>query len=270
LALLPVTGNFSRLLAMWFRFASFLRRLAAVPLLDGLGRLPSELARPLEAQLTVSSARFSDFSYPVRALGALAALRADLADDAKLAERLLREEFLYQAGSVGEGEGNAEARVTLVTLLLNTSAKVTQSSAASDAERTSAQDFVSCLVAVFIPQYVRQFRLFAPPLVVGSVLATLMTSLYFVEPQRLITSVIFVWVAAIVLAIFFVYLALDRDPVMSAMSKTPAGTVSFSWGLVRRIVSWGLVPLGSLVASQYPGFATHVSSVFDVVSKGFR
>jgi hypothetical protein len=46
--------------------------------------------------------------------------------------------------------------------------------------------------------------------------------------------------------------------------------VSFDWSLVYRIVSWGLVPLGSLVASQDPAFGRVLSKLLDVLAKGFR
>jgi hypothetical protein len=91
-----------------------------------------------------------------------------------------------------------------------------------------------------------------------------------VEPQRLIASVVFVWVAAFVLSVFLVYVALDRDAVISAIDKTTAGTVSWNWALAQRILAWGLFPMASLLAAQYPQFASWISALFDVVAKGFR
>jgi hypothetical protein len=64
--------------------------------------------------------------------------------------------------------------------------------------------------------------------------------------------------------------ALDRDPVISAMGNTTAGAVSWNWALARRVVSWGLLPMVSLFAAQYPQFAFWISTVFDAVAKAFR
>jgi len=46
--------------------------------------------------------------------------------------------------------------------------------------------------------------------------------------------------------------------------------VSFDWSFAYRIVSWGLVPLGSLIASQNPAFGHLLSTFFDSLVKGFR
>jgi hypothetical protein len=63
---------------------------------------------------------------------------------------------------------------------------------------------------------------------------------------------------------------LDRDPVTSAIGKTTAGSVHFDMGFVMRTVSWGLIPLASLVAAQYPALGSFVSTLFKSVAKGFR
>jgi hypothetical protein len=97
-----------------------------------------------------------------------------------------------------------------------------------------------------------------------------MTSLYFLQPQRLVASVISAWVAAFVLVIFVVYVALDRDAVLSAIEKTTAGSVSWNWTLFQRIVAWGLFPMASLLAAQYPQLGSWISALFDVIAKGFR
>jgi len=44
------------------------------------------------------------------------------------------------------------------------------------------------------------------------------------------------------------------------MGNRPADTVTWNWSLLRRVVAWGVFPLASLLAAQYP----------DSVAKGFR
>ena len=58
--------------------------------------------------------------------------------------------------------------------------------------------------------------------------------------------------------------------VISGIGNTTAGSVSFDWSFAYRIVSWGLVPLGSLIASQNPAFGHLLSTFFDSLVKGFR
>src|SRR5882672_9161276 len=260
LTLLPVTGNFSRLIATFIAFDRLLVRLAHAPAVAALRRLPSPLARSLEAQFGLSGSEIADLLYPVQALERVAGAIPSLRNCHDACTGLLRHELRYEAGPAGgvlESSGN---RALLVRKLLSASSALSRSrDELPEALRPTIDDFVASVLAVFIPRYVRQFRLFMPPLVVGSVLAVLMTSLYFVQPQRLITSLIFVWVAAFVLTIFAVYVALDRDPVISAMGNTTAGAVSWNWALARRVVSWGLLPIVSLFAAQYPQFAFWIS-----------
>src|SRR5262249_16781545 len=154
-------------------------------------------------------------------------------------------------------------RAELVDALLATCAELWRARDEHVADvRVRIDDYAAALIAAFVPRYVRHFRLFLPPLLVGSLCSVLMTSLYFIEPQRLIASLIFVWVAGIVSLVAMVYLSLDRDPVISAIGHTTANEVTFNWGLVRRGFSWILVPLASLLAAQYPEFAFRVSTFF--------
>jgi hypothetical protein len=274
LTFLPITGNFSRLIATWIAFSRLLRRLVHVPAMAGLRRLPSRLARPLATQLALSGSEIVDLAVPVEALESLAAALPSLLDDAEFCASLLGAELRCEAGPTCPSEGiltSSATRAALVERLLDASSRACRERGGLPVYvRALVDDFSAALIAVFIPRYVRHFRLFVPPLVTGSVLGVLMTSLYFMQPQRLIASVVFVWVAAIVLAVFIVYAALDSDPVISAIGNTTAGSVTWNWALLRRIVAWGLFPIASLLAAQYPQFAYGISSLVDAVSKGFR
>jgi hypothetical protein len=184
----------------------------------------------------------------------------------------MADELQYEAGRTAEVPSAATMTAEkIATALLATSCALSQGRASFDGKtKALADQYTASLLAVFVPRYVRHFRLFVPPIVVGAVLSALLTSLYFVQPARLITSLIFVWVAAIVLTVFVVYVDLDRDVVISGIGKTKAGSVSFDWPFVYRIVSWGLIPLGSLLAAQDPAIGSMLSTLFDSVAKGFR
>jgi hypothetical protein len=270
LALLPITGNLSRLLATWIVLGRLLRRLAACPGMAALQRLPPRLARPIELQLALSGNEITDLAHSLAALRPLSTLGPELAARYDECRLLLEAEMRYDAGA-GEQEGAATRRADLVDKMLETSSELSRSASDHSPQvRALIDDYVASLVAVFLPRYVRHFRLFIPPLIGGSVLSALMTSLYIWQPQRLITSIIFVWVGGIVLAAFVVYVALDRDPVISAMGKREPDVVTWNWSLLQRVVAWGVFPLGSLLAAQYPEFAFWVSSVFRSLTKGFQ
>ncbi len=273
LTILPITGNFARLLATWAVLRRLLQRLAHSPVLAAMAGLPPALARSLTAQVGLSGSEVVDLAWPVEALGALAAAHGSFRDQAEACAEVLRRELRCEAGTrcaPDALEGRAD-RAELVSRLLDASAQAwADRDGFSEEVRRLADALAATLVAVFVPRYVRHFRLFVPPLIVGSVLGVLMTSVYFVQPQRLIASLIFVSVAAMVLAIFGIYIALDRDPVISAIAGTKAGVVTWDWALGRRIVVWGLFPMASLLAAQYPQFSSWISTLFGIVAKGFK
>jgi hypothetical protein len=281
LAFLPITGNLSRLLATWFALRPLLRRLAARPGLDALRRLPPRLARPVEAQLSLSGGEIIDLAYPLTTLGSLSELVPELSSCHGECKALLEEELQYETGTdavsskaskgLDTDSGVLTRRARLAEQMLQTSSVLSRSTAAqSPAVRALIDEYIASLVAIFLPRYVRHFRLYFPPLIVGSILTTLMTSLYFVQPQSLIMSMISVWVTLVVLTLFIVYVSLDRDPIISAMGNRPANAVTWNWSLLRRVLAWGAFPLLSLLAAQYPDIGFWVSGAFGWVAKGLR
>ncbi|HEX7672111.1 MAG TPA: hypothetical protein VF395_21095, partial [Polyangiaceae bacterium] len=107
-SLLPVTGTFSCLVAGWIVFARLLRRLAPHPATAALRRLPDRLARPLDAQLTISTNEADDLAYPVRALAELAALCPDLESQYRTCADLLNDELKYEAGPSRDSKESKE------------------------------------------------------------------------------------------------------------------------------------------------------------------
>ena len=267
LAMLPATGNLARLLATWFAFRRFLRRLAGTPAANALGRLAPQAVRPLQAQLAGTGLHVSDLAHPVNVLARLARLSPQMQKAHRECVDLLNGELSDECGQPSA----ACARTKLARQLLEIAGKATESRAQFGPKaREAIDDLGAALLAVFIPRYVRHFRLFAPPLLVCSVLSVFMTSLYFVQPQRLIASIIFVWVVAIAGAVAAVYLGLDRDPVIRSMCRPRAGEVTMNWAVFRRFLSWGALPVTGFLAAQFPEFAFWVSSALESIAKGLR
>ncbi len=268
-----------------------MRRVASHPCVKALDNLPTPLARNLTAQLAVSGGDLSDLGHVLRSFGRLAETNSHFAADYEHCRELAATELRCAAGVDGAsvldpnvgggdrgdtegGDGEPKGATTagaVVDSLLDAACNANFRRRSEEAQtRAAIDDLTASLLAVFVPRYVRHFRLYMPPLIIGSILSVAMTTLYFIQPERLITSLIFVWIAAIVLSAFVVYRDLDRDPVMSAIGKTTAGSVHFDMGFVTRTVSWGLLPLASLVAAQYPALGSFVSALFNAVAKGFR
>ena len=247
-----------------------LRLLSFVPAVAALRRLAPERTQSLDAQLTHSSNDIADLVQPVDALGRLSELGDHWRREHEACALLLHSELADEPFGTPANPCTPR-RALLVDRLLTLSAELARARAAySPTSQALIDDFTASILAVFIPRYVRHFRLFVLPILIGSLVSVFMPSLYFVQPQRLIASLIFVWVVAIVGVMFMVYLALDRDPVISAMAKSSANQVTVNWGLLRRAVVWGVVPLASLMTAQFPEFASQVSTLLEAVTKAFR
>lgn len=271
LSLLPITVNFSRIVATWIVLNRLLKRLSLLPILSRLRKLPPELQRKLQAQLAVQNADLTELSRPIALLSdisrAFPALDIDAAPITDKWHKALR----HQAGSSEPGDATTE-HGEVVSRLLAASARLQGHRKTSrDAKLAElGYDYLALLVAIFVPRYLRHFRLYLPPVLVGSALGVMMSSLYFVQPQRLISSLVFVWVAGMVLITFLIYSALDRSAVISAIGNTTEGAVEVDWALVSRVLTWGIVPLLSLLAAQYPSFSSWVSLIINGVGAALR
>lgn len=270
LSLLPITMNFSRIVATWIALNRVLRHLTLFPILAPLRKLPKKLARNLERQLTVPHADLTELAPVIELLKKIAQKCSALQADAEKAERswlvALRQEMSPPEGPPSPPVSPAEKPLSpgeLTSLLLKVSAELPP-------DLEERDEYRALLVAIFVPRYVRHFRLYIMPVLVGSVLGVMMTSLYFLQPQRLISMVIFVWVTGMVAGAFLIYSALDRTAIISAIGDTTEGSVAFDWSVASRVVSWGIVPLLSLFAAQNSNYSNWVSVLVNTLSRALR
>ncbi|MDX2053209.1 MAG: hypothetical protein SFV15_12500 [Polyangiaceae bacterium] len=272
ICILPIATSFARILIASQALTRVLGAAACAPILKALRDLPPKLARRLESQLAEGGREVGELRYAVETLAKIGRASTAFASVAKECRELLEAELAYEAGADPSDKNpleSARAPARLADRLLLTAQELA-SSPSSGPLRNLVVEYQARLVAIFVARYVRQLRLLIPPVLVGSVLAVLMTSLYFVQPRHMISSICFIWVTAMVLGIIAVYLGLARDPVISAIGRTTAGSVTPSWTLAVRVLGVTLVPLASLLASQYPEFAFHVSSLLGAVGRVFQ
>ena len=261
LSLLPITVNFSRIVATWLALERLLQYLALFPILEPLRKLPKKFARNLEQQLTVPNADLTEFGPLIEHLLRLSAQKPALFARAQRAEAAWRTALREQ---VGPAEPLAALPLgEIMDLLLAAAAELPH-------DDPDANTYRALLVALFVPRYVRHFRLYVVPVLIGSTLGVFMTSLYFVQPQRLLSLVIFFWVASMVLGAFLVYSALDRSAVISAIGDTTEGSVDLDWTVVSRAITWGVVPLLSLFAAQNANFPNWISVFINAIATSLR
>jgi hypothetical protein len=267
----PITTSFARILTSTRALMRLLHVIGRLPQSDALRKLPKELARRLETQLTQGGRSVGELTHPIatlRHLGTLAHVEQSFAEQAT---RELTRELAYESGAAVSAEDEAKAKhgpAELAASLVKKSAELERLRGNYGAEASALIDeYQARLIAIFIARYVRNLRLLVPPVILGSLLAVLMTSLYFVQPQHLIASICFLWVTVMVVGVVAVYVRLARDEVLSAIGGTTAGQVQPSFSLALRLMAVSLVPLTGLLASQYPQFAYWVSSVLGAAAR---
>ena len=81
---------------------------------------------------------------------------------------------------------------------------------------------------------------------------------YPFEPNRMLLTFSWVVVLSVVAISLWIFLELDRNTLMSHVSGTHPGEITFNWAFFGRLVSFGAVPLLSVAAAQYPQIATIV------------
>jgi hypothetical protein len=264
-AALTASINLAWFLSSWSRFMRFLRRLACFPAIDALGRMTDRRPQPLNEQLAWSGSEGTQLVYAVEVLGRLADADPSVRERYVECRSLLEKRLSAEATRLPTGDRE------LADVLLETSAEMAARRAdAPNATRERIDDFAASLVHLFIPRYVRHFRLFVPPMILGCLCSVFLPSLYFVQPQRLIGSVAFFWVAVTVVVVLVSYVSLEVDPVLSAVGGSTAGKVSSPFALARRIVVWGAVPVASYLAVDHPEFPLWVSNILEFVGKSLR
>jgi len=115
-----------------------------------------------------------------------------------------------------------------------------------------AEDALATATTLFLRHYMRPFRILTTVVLVGGLWMLLMVSTYAIDSRRL--SMTFLWVGVLASAAtgLWMFVQFDRDELLSRIGRTTAGEVTFNGGLVRRVFTWGVLPILSVAAVQYP------------------
>jgi hypothetical protein len=64
-----------------------------------------------------------------------------------------------------------------------------------------------------------------------------------------------------------VLVGIERDAVLSKLRLTTPGRVDFSWEFVRRVGTYGLLPLAAVIVSLFPEIGGSLSSWLESIRK---
>jgi hypothetical protein len=175
-------------------------------------------------------------------------------------QRALPAEASAVASNSGSGERSASA--------LDVYAASLSGPALAFARR--AESFIASLVALQVLRYVRYFRYFVVALLGGAVLFVLMTALYALQPQRLMLNIELGVTTVIVATVLWMFFTLDRDTALSAIANSNAGEVTLNGNLITRVVTWGVLPMVSAIAAQYPEFSQWAFAAVEPLAHALR
>jgi hypothetical protein len=120
------------------------------------------------------------------------------------------------------------------------------------------EELVAGHEAICIHPVVSQLRLFLALAVGGTLLWALAIGSYTFEPARLLMTIVAVCLIATLLAAFALFVSLERNELLSALSKTEA---KITWTtFLSDALMWIVLPFLAFLSVQYPAAANSVAS----------
>ncbi len=118
--------------------------------------------------------------------------------------------------------------------------------------RSLAEDFLVCRVVYFLCQVFAQLQNLLYFVMVGLLLMLLSVIVYPFQPRDLLLlynwSIILVFVGLSLIA----FIQMDRDAVLSILSGTTPGQISWNWEFIFRIITYVFLPISALLGAQFP------------------
>jgi hypothetical protein len=133
----------------------------------------------------------------------------------------------------------------------------------------AAEAFVAMRAVPFVGQFFVHLRNLVTLLSVAAVLLLLAIGSYPFQPQRLL--ILWGW-GAVLTVLFLVikfFVEADRDELLSRISRTKAGAVTFDWTLLSNVLTY-VVPLGLLLITQIPVVGDWLSYLIAPLTRALR
>jgi hypothetical protein len=117
----------------------------------------------------------------------------------------------------------------------------------------AGEEYAAVQVVDYVEWVIGQLRVLAAFLFISVILLTQQISSYPFVPESLIKLLLFGMLLATIVAVLKVMVEMNRDEVLSRIARTEPGKVSWDLQFVLNALLFGLVPLLTLVSSEFPG-----------------
>jgi hypothetical protein len=126
--------------------------------------------------------------------------------------------------------------------------------------RRAAEEYAAGVVTDYLHWSMRQLYVLALFLLLALLLMTALLSSYPFQPQSLLKLVFFFLLLFTVGAMMLVLLQANRDEVLSRINQTEPGRITWSVGFAGGVLTFGLLPLLTLLSSEFPALRDAVFS----------
>jgi hypothetical protein len=116
----------------------------------------------------------------------------------------------------------------------------------------AAEEFAAVLVVDYVEWVIAQLRVLALFLFSSLLITIVLLSSYPFQPESLVRLVFVVILLSTVAGIMSVVVQMNRDEVLSRIAGTEPGKVTWDWHFVTNALVFGLVPVATLISSEFP------------------
>jgi magnesium-transporting ATPase (P-type) len=115
-----------------------------------------------------------------------------------------------------------------------------------------AEDFVAIQMVTFFSKAFVHMRNLLTFVTVCAFLLLMAVTSYPFQPHRLLTIFLWIVILSVVLASLIVFVQAERNEVLSRISKTTPNQISLDRWFVTGIITYGVLPIVGLLATQVP------------------
>ena len=120
------------------------------------------------------------------------------------------------------------------------------------------EDFLTSRVAAFLSHVVPQLQNLIIFVTAGLLLMLLAVTSYPFQPRQLLLLFNTTVILAVVSATLVVFVQMERETILSVMSDSEPGAISWNRDFVSRVVIYVIFPIVSLLGAQFPEAAQHL------------
>lgn len=134
----------------------------------------------------------------------------------------------------------------------------------------AAEEFVAMRLSSYTHYVFLHMKNLLMTVVLEFLLIVAAISSYPFEPKHLVMALIWVVAVACVALVAWAFIGMNRDRILSYIGKTTPGEVTMSFEFLSSMTIYVIVPLLTLLATQFPGLGDRVFSLFTPAMKSLR